>query len=50
MTTSIFLGDIGLLRSLPDHDLILIPGICLETCPFHPGFPVLLSIAFCRRI
>jgi hypothetical protein len=26
----------------------LIPGIFLEICPFHPGFPVFLSIAFCE--
>ena len=26
------------------------PGICLEICPFHPGFLVLWSIAFCRSI
>jgi hypothetical protein len=45
MTVSISLGDIGLFSSLT-----LFPGICLETCPFHPGFPVLLSIAFCKRI
>ena len=31
-------------------NLLLVPGICLEIFPFHPGFPVLLSIAFCRRI
>jgi hypothetical protein len=34
----------------PDPDLTLVPGICLEICPFCPGFPVLLSIAFCGRI
>ena len=50
MTASISLGDIGCLGHLPDPDLTLVPGICLEICPFRPGFPVLLSIAFCRRI
>ena len=34
----------------PDIDLTLVPGIFPETCPFHPGSPVLMSIAFCRRI
>ena len=33
-----------------DPDLTLVPGSCLEICLFRPGFPVLLSIALCRRI
>jgi hypothetical protein len=32
---------------LSDPDLSLVPGICLESVPFHPDFPVLLSIGFC---
>jgi hypothetical protein len=31
---------------LSDPELTLVPGICLENCPFHQGFPVLLSIGF----
>jgi hypothetical protein len=50
MTVSTSLWDMGLLRLLSDPDLALVPGICLENCPFHPGFPNLLSIAFCSRI
>ena len=50
MTVSISLGDKGLLDCLSDPDLTLLPGICLENCPFHLGFPVLLSIGFCSRI
>ena len=50
MTASISLRDIGLFRSLIDPDLTLVPGICLGSCPFHLGFLVLLSIAFCSRI
>jgi hypothetical protein len=47
MTASISLGDVALFRSLiSDPDLTLVPGICLEICPFHPGSPVLLNIAF----
>jgi hypothetical protein len=46
MTASIFLGVVGCLDGLSDPDLILILGICLENCPFHPDFPVLLIIGF----
>ena len=50
MTASISLGMMDCLDGLSDPDLTLVPGICLENCPFHPGFPVLLSIAFCSRV
>ena len=50
MTASISLGDLDCLDHYPDPDLTLVPGICLEICPFRTGSPVLLSIAFCRRI
>ena len=45
MTASIFLGVIGLFN-FSDPDLNLVPHICLENCPFHSEFPVLLSIGF----
>jgi hypothetical protein len=35
---------------LSDPDLALVAVICLENCPFHPDFSVLLSIGFCSRI
>jgi hypothetical protein len=35
---------------LCDSDLTFVFGICLENCPFHPNFPILLSIGFCSRI
>ena len=38
------------LDGLSDPDLTLVPGICLENCPFHSGFPIVLSIGFCSRI
>ena len=44
MTESISLGVMGLLNTLYDPDLSLVPGICLENCSFHPDFPVLLSL------
>jgi hypothetical protein len=50
MSTSLSLGDIGLFRLKSDPDLTLLPGICLRNCPLHPGFPVLLSIAFYSRM
>ena len=50
MTVSISLGDKGLLDCLSDPDLTLLPGICLENCPFHPVCPVLLTTGFCSRI
>ena len=51
MTASISLGVMGmLLDGLSDPDLTLVFGICIENCPFHPDFPVLLSIGFCSRI
>jgi hypothetical protein len=50
MTESISLGVMGLLNTLYDPDLSLVPGICLENCSFHPDFPVLLSIDICSRI
>ena len=34
------------LDGLSDPDLTLAPDIHLEKCPFHPDFPVLLSIGF----
>jgi hypothetical protein len=39
MTASISLGEMGLLVHESDPDLALVPGICLGSCPFHPGFP-----------
>jgi hypothetical protein len=45
MAISISLGDIGLF-SLSDADLTLAPDMCLENCPFHADFPILLSIGF----
>jgi len=50
MTASLSLGIMGLFRCLSDPDLTLVPDICLENCPFHSYFPVLLSIGFCSRI
>jgi hypothetical protein len=35
MTASISLGVIRLFNSLPDLDLTLVSGICLENYPFH---------------
>ena len=49
MTASIFLGIWDCLDHELDPGLTLVPGICLEICLFCPGFPVLLSIAFCRK-
>jgi hypothetical protein len=46
---SIYLG-VNCLYHLSDPDLTLIPAICLENCPFHSYFPVLLSISFTSRI
>jgi hypothetical protein len=40
MTISISLGVMGLFR-LPDLDLNMVHGICLENNPSHPDFPVL---------
>ena len=28
----------------------MVPDFCLGSCPFHPGFPVLLSIVFVEYI
>ena len=41
MTASISLGDMRPFGYYSDPDLALLPGIFLEICPFHPGFPVL---------
>jgi hypothetical protein len=49
MTASTFLGVWKGFDDLSDPDLTLVPGICLETCPFHTDFPVLLNIGFCSR-
>jgi hypothetical protein len=38
MTASISLGIIGCVNSLPDLDLTLVSGICLENCQFHEDF------------
>jgi hypothetical protein len=46
MTSSITLGDMDCLDGLSAPDLILVPCICLENCPLHPDFPILLSIGF----
>jgi hypothetical protein len=51
-----FRGSLGFnffrdyLDGLSDPDLMLVPGICLENCPFHPDFLVLFSIGFCIRV
>jgi hypothetical protein len=45
MTACISLWVRGQLDGLSDLDLTLVPGI-KENCPFHPDFPVLLSIVF----
>ena len=45
MTDSIFL-EVMELFSLPDLDLSLVSGICLESHPFPLDFPVLWSTAF----
>jgi hypothetical protein len=50
MAASISLGVMGLFRSFNDPDLTLVFGICVENCPFHPDFPVVLSIGFRSRI
>jgi hypothetical protein len=50
MTTSISLGVMELLNNLPDLDLTLVCGICLENHPFHLDFPGMLSIGFCSKI
>ena len=34
------------LGGLSDPDLTLAFDFCLENCPFHPDFPVLLGIGF----
>jgi hypothetical protein len=44
MTAVFSLGVMGLFRCLSGPDLTLVFGICLENCPFHPDFPVVLSI------
>ena len=49
MTIFISLGVMELFR-LPDFDLNMVHGICLENHPFHLDFPVLLSIGFCNKI
>ena len=33
-----------------DTVVTLVPGMCLESFPFHPDFPVLLSINFYSKI
>ncbi|CRH49004.1 Uncharacterised protein [Chlamydia abortus] len=49
MTASISLAVMGVLDCLSDPGFILVPSVCLENCPFHPIFSVLLSIVFCNR-
>jgi hypothetical protein len=44
ITASISLGVIGCLDGLSDPELTLVIRICLENCPFHPDFSVVLSI------
>jgi hypothetical protein len=44
MTPSISLWEC--LDALSDPDLNLVPGICLENCPFHTDFLILWSIDF----
>ena len=50
MTPFISLGVMCLFRYLFDPDLLLVFGICLGNCPFHPDSPVVLSIGFFSRI
>jgi len=40
MTANIFLELWDSVDGLSDPDLILVFGICLDNCPFHPDFPV----------
>ena len=48
MTNSIYQSWLlwGCLDKISDPGFTLLPGICLENHPFHPRFPVLLSIDF----
>jgi hypothetical protein len=50
VTSSTSLGLWDSLDGLSDPDLTLVFDLCLENCPFHPDFPVVLSIGFCSRI
>jgi hypothetical protein len=43
LTAAISLWVMGLFRGLSEPFLILVPGIILENCPFHPHFQVLLK-------
>jgi hypothetical protein len=38
--------SLGLCDCLSNHVLILVPGICLEKCPYHIDFSILLNIGF----
>jgi hypothetical protein len=49
MTASISLGVMGLFKWF-DPDLTQVFSICLENYPFHPDFPVVLSVGFCSTI
>ena len=49
MIASISLGLWDYLDGYSDPDLTLVFGICVENCPFHPDFPVLLSLDFCSE-
>ena len=42
----VFISFISLGDCYSDPDLTLVLGICLENCPFHPGFSVVLRIYF----
>jgi hypothetical protein len=50
MTASTSLGEVELLRSLIWPWFNIFTWYLSRKLPFHPGFPVLLSIAFCSRI
>jgi hypothetical protein len=50
MTASISLGVMGVFTGSISSWFKLIPDICLDSCPFHPKFPVLRSIGFCNKI
>jgi hypothetical protein len=50
MIVCISLGYMGLFDHLSDAVLTLVPVIVLESFPYNPDFPVLLSIGFCSKI
>ena len=50
VTASFPWGLWNYLDGLSDLDLTLVIGICLGKCPFHPVYPIVLSVGFCSRI